>query len=467
MNLLMLTDIYKCGHMRQYKPGTTKIYSYLCARSAKYFSNHKYFGHSYYLQEYLSKPILPGHAEEFFAMYEHILKAPVPDDVRAKIHELCAYGRVPLEIRAVREGEIVPHRNVLMTITNTRPEFYWAVGFFESLLLKIWAPMATATTSDAYLKVLDAAWDQTVDEELFFLKPFMVHDFGYRGADSEEAAAITGAAHLLSFSGSDTIPALPFVQKYYGVTPKMDSVAASEHSVMCSFGREGESEAFEHMLDLYPTGIVSIVSDTYNLWDAITFIAGTLLKKRILERDGKVVFRPDSGDPELILCGNPNAAHGTPEHKGVIRLLDELFGSTVNKKGYKELNPKVGVIYGDGMYLERYKKTLANMAAQGYAASNLVIGVGGILRNNTRDTLGCAIKATYAEINGEPYELEKDPVTDPGKKSHKGLLKLVKTESGTYATLQGVTWEESLTGELGLVFRDGEVLRFDQPFQVA
>jgi nicotinamide phosphoribosyltransferase len=216
-------------------------------------------------------------------------------------------------------------------------------------------------------------------------------------------------------------------------------------------------EAFSHILDLYPTGIVSIVSDTFNLWDVLTIFAEKL-KPKILARQGKTVFRPDSSPktPIEIICGDPAAEFGSHEYKGAIRLLDEIFGHTINAKGYKVLNEKVGLIYGDGMYFERYTTTLELLEQMGYAASNLVIGVGGILRNHSRDTMGFAIKATYVEANGEAREIEKDPITDSKKKSHKGLLALHKSGED-YITLDQQSTEQEQTGLLQTVFKDGEL----------
>lgn len=462
-NLLLRTDVYKLNHMVMYAPGTTKVYSYLCARSNKNFNKSVFFGLQYYLQEYLSKPITLEHVNEFIQMHELIL-GPVTEEVKNKMLNLANLGYLPIEIKAVEEGAIIPVKNALMSITNTLPEFYWVVGFIESLILKLWYPITVATQCYSYREVVEKYYKETCDGDVAFLKDFCTHDFGFRGSYSEEDAAISGAAHLLSFLGSDTIPSLPFVIKYYNADtskPIMLSVPASEHSVMCSYGRNGELDAYKRMLELYPTGLVSIVSDTYDIWNVLTNFA-SILKEDILARDGKVVFRPDSGNPELIICGDPAAPEGSPANKGCIRLLDEMFGSTVNEKGYKVLNPKVGLIYGDGMYLERYKRTLERLKEMGYAASNLVIGVGGILRNHTRDTLGFAIKATYVEVNGEHRDIEKDPVTDPGKKSHKGLLALLKDETGNYYTKDQCSWEEEQSGELKTVFKDGKILRTQQ-----
>lgn len=455
-NPLLATDVYKMGHMEQYAPGCNKVYSYLVARSDKSFDKTVFFGLQYYLREYLSVALTPEMGREFLE-YRRLILGSNSEDVEKKIMALCELGYFPLKIKAVSEGTVMPVKNVLMTITNTHPDFYWVVGFVESLLLKLWYPITVASCCYAYRKVVETAYSETCSQELFFLKDYAVHDFGYRGDATEEGAAISGACHLLSFKGSDTVVAFPFVREYYGGgTDIMQSVPASEHSVMCSFGREDELGAFRNMLEVYPSGIVSIVSDTFDVYRVLTEFA-EVLKPTIFDREGKVVFRPDSGNPEYIICGDPTAKPGSNEHKGAIRLLDEMFGSTVNEKGYKELNPKVGLIYGDGMYLERYKRTIDRMKDMGYAASNLVIGVGGILRNHSRDTMGFAIKATYVEVGGVGRDIEKDPITDSKKKSHKGMLALTYVHDG-FCTVDECSKEMESQGLLKDAFFNGNIV---------
>lgn len=462
-NPLLALDVYKMGHMEQYVPGCNKVYSYLLARSDKKFSKTVFFGLQYYLKQYLSVRLEPWMADEFLEYRSRILGQPNTPEVERKIRALCELGYWPLRIKAVPEGTVMQTRNVLMTLTNTHPDFYWCVGFVESLLLKVWYSTTVASCSYAYRETVDRYFAATVDDSLHFLKQFTVHDFGYRGDSSEEGAGLSGVAHLLSFTGSDTVPALPFAEQFYGATKAefvMASVPASEHSVACSFGREHEFEYFENMLDLYPTGIVSLVSDTFNIYRVLTEFAPRL-KDKILARPpgSKVVFRPDSGNPEYVICGDPNAHYGTPEERGCIRLLEHVFGHTVNSKGQWVLNDKVGLIYGDGMYLERYVRTLERLQAMGYAASNLVIGVGGILRNHSRDTLGFALKATYVEVDGTPREIEKDPVTDTKKKSHRGLVALAIDEFGRYYTRDQVSHDEEASCEhLPVVYEDGQIL---------
>jgi nicotinamide phosphoribosyltransferase len=521
-NILLATDVYKLGHMEQYKTGVTKVYSYLTARSDKNFDRTVFFGLQYYLDRYLSQPITPEMGEEMLEYRKRILGSN-STVVEEKIRSLCQLGYWPIQIKAVPEGTIMPVQNVLMTITNTHPDFYWTVGYVESILLKLWYSITVASCVHTYRGIVESAFEKTVDDNMHFLMDYMVHDFGYRGDSSEEGAQISGAAHLISFLGSDTVSTFPFLVEYYDAdidSPVMASVPASEHSVMCSFDRGGELDAFHHMLDTYPSGIVSIVSDTFDVYRVLTEFA-EVLKPKILSRDGKVVFRPDSGDPETIICGTieyfnsmehlrteytkkfveettvrdfrvvaylkdvgeyrevtvrpfyyqsngvlkvkPPTFHAkesytpSPEEFGSIVLLDRMFGSTVNEKGYKVLNPKVGLIYGDGMYIERYQRTLNRLEKMGYSASNLVIGVGGILRNHSRDTMGFAIKATYVEIDGVPCPIEKDPVTDSKKKSAKGLLSLRKY-ADTYITLDNQTEEGEKDGELLKIFEDGNIL---------
>lgn len=459
-NILLRTDVYKMGHMEQYVPGCNKVYSYLTARSDKTFNSTVFFGLQYYLKKYFTQAITPEMGEEFLAYRQHILGSN-SQAVVDKIRALCLLGYLPIEIKSVPEGEIMPVKNVLLTITNTNPEFYWVVGFVESLILKLWYTITVATCSYKYHQIVSKFFRDTEEPSQRMLIPFQVHDFGYRGDSSEEGAGISGVAHLLSFLGSDNVLAMKTAIDYYEAEidgpPIMLSVPASEHSVMCSFGRDHEIDAFAHMLDLYPEGVVSIVSDTYDVYQVLTTFV-THFKDRILARNGKVVFRPDSGDPELIICGDPMAPGGSNEWKGSIRLFDEMFGSTVNELGYKVLNPHVGLIYGDGMYFDRYISILTRLKKMGYAASNLVIGVGGILRNHSRDTMGFAIKATYIEVNDEPREIEKDPITDHKKKSLKGLLSLLSVR-GKYLTEDCQTKEQEAASYLKTVFKDGKLIR--------
>lgn len=461
-NPLLTTDVYKLGHMEFYPEGTTKIYSYLIARSSKKFESALWFGLQYYLKEYLLKPITHKDVDEFLE-YRALILGSNPEGVVKKVRALADLGHWPISIKAAPEGSIIGAKNVLMTMTNTHPDFAWTVGFLESLILKVWNTTTVATSSLGFRRLFEKYAEETSSAP--GMVPFQVHDFGYRGCSSEETAALSGMSHLVNFLGTDTVTAVKTAKEYYSATAPIGlSVPATEHSVMCAFGRDHEIDAFRRMLQQNPTGIVSIVSDTYHLWNVLTNIAGKL-KDEILVRDGKVVFRPDSGEPKLILCGDPSAPVGSHAHKGAIRLLDEMFGSTVNSKGYKELNPKVGLIYGDGMYYARIADILGTIKVMGYATTNLVIGVGGILlQQHNRDDMGFAIKATFATVNGEDRELFKDPITDPGKRSHKGLVRLDKVD-GVYVTTDRVTTEQEKGGLLKEVYRDGRLVGPEATFE--
>ena len=466
-NPLLFTDVYKLGHMRQYPKDTTEVYSYLEARKPD--KKVIWFGLQYYLKEYLAKPVQIWDVEEFCKIHEGLLGS-VPEDVKKKIDALQKLGYWPVEIKAPAEGTVVKSQNALMTIRNTHPDFYWCVGFLESLLLKVWYPCTVASASRRYYELVERFAELTCDNKDHL--PFQVHDFGYRGVSSEESAAIAGASHLLNFSGSDTVTANAFLNYYYnaGKSVKGLSVPASEHSVMCSYGREGEWDAFDTMLDLYPEGIVSIVSDSYDYWKILTDYAPAR-KERIMSRNGKVVFRPDSGNQLNIICGVgneeqlPSAWKGwfsTEEQKGSLELLWDTFGGTVNSKGYRVLDSHVGLIYGDGMTYDRFEAILQRMKEQGFASSNLVIGVGGILlQNHSRDEFGFALKATrIKKADGTTMEIFKDPVTDSSKKSKCGLVGLFRyPDSDDLYTMDHLTEEEEKYGVLRPVFLNGKILQ--------
>jgi nicotinamide phosphoribosyltransferase len=288
------------------------------------------------------------------------------------------------------------------------------------------------------------------------------HDFSMRGMAGIEASLISASGHLLSFNGTDTIPAIDLLEKYYNANSDKEliggSVAATEHSVMCMGTIEDEIGTFRRLIvDVYPKGIVSVVSDTWDLWKVLTDYLPKL-KTEVLNRQGKLVIRPDSGDPVDIICGNPNGKNEN-ERKGVIELLWETFGGSTNSKGFKELDPHIGAIYGDSITVTRANQICERLKLKGFASTNVVLGIGSYTyQYNTRDTFGFAMKATYGEVNGVGREIFKDPITDDGtKKSAKGLMK-IETNNGTYQLIDGATWEQEKTGELKEVFRDGKLL---------
>lgn len=456
-------DAYKAGHMSQYPWDTEYIYSVLQLRNNRYFNKTAVIGLQYFIEEYLCKPILKDDVDNLIE--ELKLMGIYHKDIEEKLNNLAKLGYLPIEIKAVKEGTVINMPNAICTVTNTIPGFHWVVGMIETLLLKWWSALATSACSLSYKELISKAFDKTsTNPELI---PFTVHDFGSRGCMTPEGAALTGMAHALHFMGSDTIVTIPLLRDYYNAKGTVIvSVPASEHAVMCSW--ENELDAFKNMLKTYPTGVVSIVSDTYdwyNVMDKFTIE----LKDMILNRDGKTVFRPDSGDPFEIICGtvgkitDEELCKLSSKELGGIRSLDKIFGHTVNDKGYKVLNQKVGLIYGDGMYLERYENVLNKLEELGYSAENLIIGVGGILRNHTRDTIGAAFKATCIKRKGmDAMPICKDPVTDKGKKSYKGFIKVKKDKNGNYKTLStNGYYSNDIEDELKIVFHNGKMEKED------
>jgi nicotinamide phosphoribosyltransferase len=384
--------------------------------------------------------------------YEHI----------EALHDL---GYLPLEIKALPEGALVLMKIPVLTIRNTLPEFFWLTNMLETIMSAIlWKPMTSATTAFQYLKAFRAFAQKTVGEDMSFVA-WQGHDFSFRGMSGVEDAVMSGAGHLLSFTGTDTIPAIDFLEEYYNADCEREliggSVAATEHSVMCMGLQDSEIQTFERLIrDVYPTGIVSIVSDTWDFWQVITEFLPQL-KDKIMARDGKVVIRPDSGDPVLIICGDPDAPVGSPEYKGAIECLWEVFGGTITPQGYKLLDPHIGLIYGDSITTERQFQILNRLAIKGFASYNVVLGIGSYTYEYvTRDTFGFAMKATYGEVNGEGRAIFKDPKTDNGtKKSAKGLMKITKNTAGKYELQDDVTWEQEAEGELKTVFLNGEIVK--------
>ena len=380
--------------------------------------------------------------------YEHI----------EKLHDL---GYLPIEIKALPEGSSAKMKVPVLTIVNTLPEFYWLTNFVEILMSAIlWQPCTSATIAKEYRKILNKFADETGMPKEFI--QWQGHDFSFRGMSSLESAVLSGMGHLLYFTGTDTIPAIDALEHYYNADADKEliggSVPATEHSVMCSGTKDGELETFKRLItEIYPNGIVSIVSDTWDLWKVCTEYL-TELKELILARDGKVVIRPDSGDPVDIICGNPNGKTEN-ERKGVIELLWEVFGGTETNKGYKLLDSHIGAIYGDGITRQRVTEICQRLKDKGFA-SQVVFGIGSFTyQYNTRDTFGIAMKATYIEIGDETREIFKNPITDDGtKKSATGLLSISK-ENGEYILTDKVSWEQEKQGELKTVFKDGKLIK--------
>lgn len=470
MNPLLLTDGYKVDHRRQYPTGTTLVYSNWTPRKSRIESINEvvFFGLQYFLKKYIIEDFTTHFfnqpKEVVIKQYSRFINNYLGENqVGTKhIEDLHDLGYIPMVFKALPEGASVPVRVPMFTMFNTKPEFFWLTNYFETLLsTTIWVSCTSATIARQYRKILDKYAQETSSIPEFV--DWQAHDFSMRGMGGIEASVTSGSGHLLSFTGTDTIPTLQFLETYYNANSDTEliggSVAATEHSVMCMGTTEGEFETFKRLItDIYPKGIVSIVSDTWDLWKVLTEYLPAL-KDEITNREGKVVIRPDSGDPVDIISGNPDGKT-IEEKKGVIELLWDTFGGTTNGKGFKELIPKIGAIYGDSITIDRATQICERLKQKGFASTNVVLGIGSYTyQYNTRDTFGFAMKATYGEVNGEGREIYKDPITDDGtKKSAKGLIQIYKDPQGHYQLKDQCTWEEEKQGELREVFRDGKLL---------
>ena len=470
---ILLKDGYKVGHKFQYPEGTTLVYSNLTPRKSRVDGVEEvvFFGLQYFIKEYLIRQFDENFFQqpkaEVMAKYKRRIENYLGKDAITYEHieALHDLGYLPLEIKALPEGALVPMKVPVLTLWNTKPEFFWVTNMLETIMSAIlWKPMTSATTAFEYLKTFTQYAAETVGEDMSFI-PWQGHDFSFRGMSGVEDAVMSSAGHLLSFAGTDTIPAIDFLEEYYNADCEKEliggSVAATEHSVMCMGTQDAEIETFRRLIeDVYPSGIVSIVSDTWDFWQVITEFLPQL-KDKVLARNGKVVIRPDSGDPVLIICGDPDAPVGTPEHKGAIECLWEVFGGTITPRGYKLLDAHIGLIYGDSITTERQKQILNRLKDKGFASYNVVLGIGSYTYEYvTRDTFGFAMKATFGEVNGIGRAIFKDPKTDNGtKKSAKGLMKVIKNNVGKYELVDDVTWQQEAEGELKTVFRDGTLTK--------
>jgi len=459
-NIVMLTDSYKVTHHLQYPPGTTKVYSYFECRGGEY-RDVCFFGLQYFLKKYMVGPVVTMDkikvAEEYFkihfshpvwgldeklfnrASWEHIIKK----------HG----GKLPVEIKAVPEGTVLTYKNVFFTMENTDDACFWLTNYLESLLVQIWYPTTVCTQSREQKKIItkylkDTGTPDVVEKGLHLFK---LHDFGFRGVSSVESAATGGAAHLVNFLGSDTMVSLMCIKEYYNESIAGFSIPASEHSTMTSWGREHEVDAMRNMLTQYPKGIVACVSDSYDIFVACEQYWGTELKDMILNRDGILVVRPDSGElPKIVL--------------DVLESLAGKFGTSNTPTGHKLLPPKIRVIQGDGIDINSLEMILKTMTAAGWAADNLAFGSGGaLLQKLHRDTQKCAFKCSYVVVNGEGVDVVKDPITDPGKKSKKGRLSLEKNADGTWSTITEGKGDPA-KDQLVRIFLNGD-LTVDEKFQ--
>ncbi|UBV42870.1 nicotinate phosphoribosyltransferase [Deinococcus taeanensis] len=445
-NLILDTDSYKASHYLQYPPGTTRLFSYLESRGGRYPQT-RFFGLQYLLDRYLTRRVTAEMVDEARALIE-AHGEPFPYDGWMRVVNVHG-GRLPLEIRAVPEGTLVPIHNVLMSVTNTDPELPWLVGWFETMLMRVWYPITVATQSYFIREIIRAALEKTSDraaEEL----PFKLHDFGSRGVSSRESAGIGALAHLVNFLGSDTLEALRVARNHYDADIAAFSIPAAEHSTITSWGKEHEVDAYRNMITHFgrPGSVYAVVSDSYDLKNAINTLWGETLKAQVIASGGTLVVRPDSGDPPAMVRLAVNA-------------LAAKYGTTTNSRGYKVLN-HVRVIQGDGINEQTIRQILDNLDVDGYSAENVSFGMGGaLLQQVDRDTQRFAYKASAGVVNGEYRGIYKDPVTDPGKRSKDGVLDLT-LDGDRMVTRAYRTFDTDFPGSLmRAVYRNGELLMRD------
>ena len=441
-NLILNTDSYKTSHFVQYPHGAEYVSSYIESRGGIYPST-VFFGLQMFLKQYLSKPITQQDIDEA----ELICTAHgVPFNREGWSYILKQHqGYLPLEIEAVPEGTEVPTGNVLVQVVNTDPSCAWLTSYIETALLRaVWYPTTVATVSKTCHNIISRYLAETADD-LSGL-PFKLHDFGARGASSEETVAIGGLAHLVNFMGTDSLSAILAARRYYGAEMAGFSIPAAEHSTITSWGREGEADAYRNMLSQFggPDKLVAVVSDSYNLWSAIDDLWGTELKDQVKTMGGTLVVRPDSGDPVAVV----------PE---AIERLMAKFGYSVNGKGYKVLPSCVRLIQGDGVNPNSIEAILAAMKQRQLSADNVAFGMGGeLLQKIHRDTQKFAMKASAIRIHGEWRDVYKDPITDQGKRSKKGRLALTQI-NGQYRTVARDTIPAQ-ANELVTVFKNGQLV---------
>lgn len=442
-NPILITDSYKQSHWRQYPPGTTRAHTYFESRGGE-FEEGIFFGAQCILKKYLAGPIV---TKEHVAEAKEICASHFNDPTIFneagwnRIVEVHG-GHLPLIIRNVPEGTIVPAHNVLMTIDSTDPQLPWLNSHVEPLLSHVWYPSTVATVSRTMRQIVMRYLEETGDPLLI---NFKVHDFGLRGSTSVESAGIGGLAHLINFSGTDTMPAIKTGRKFYHERMAGSSIAAAEHSTITSWGKENEYLAYKNMLEEFPRGFVAVVSDSYDVFYACRELWGKKLHDQVLARDGVLIVRPDSGHPPTVVVK-------------VLEILGEAFGFSINAKGYRVLHPKIRVIQGDGIDIAMLRDVLEAVKQAGWSADNVAFGSGGgLLQKVNRDTQKFAFKCTAIEVNGAWRVVYKDPITDPGKRSKAGRQVLIR-QHGIFETMCLEEAERrGLRNELVTTFMNGKM----------
>lgn len=475
LNSMFMVDGYKITHHELYQDDVEVVYSNFTPRSNKFApkgNNGKVLNFG---QQYAIKFIVEHFNENFFSLPKETVVQDIKTNFSAylgteydtkHIEELHDLGYLPLEIRSLEEGTESAIKIPVLFLYNTDNRFAWVTNYIETILSNLlWQPITTATNVLLMKRIVNEAVLKT-DKDNLGITDFMLHDFSMRGLTGLDAAIGSGLAFSAVSKGSDSLPVIQASKHYYGETETpVFSVRASEHSQMTAGGVEGEFDIYKNLLTKFPNGILSLVSDSFDLWRVLTDYLPKL-KDLIMSRNGKLVIRPDSGDPVDIICGKPkekgdrnNLYASEAEQKGVIELLWDIFGGTINEQGYKVLDSHIGMIYGEAINQDNIQEIFSRLEAKGFVATNCFFGQGSFsMQYVTRDTWGMALKCIAQQRNGKLVEIFKDPITDSGiKKSAKGLTVVYKNETGDYYLKDQATIEEVLSenNELKVRFKNG------------
>lgn len=450
-NLITDVDSYKFSHWVQYPPNTTSMYSYFESRGGK-FDSVVFFGLQYILREYLTKPITAldiNEAEKLAGLHGEPFNRAGWEKILTKYN-----GYMPVTVRAVPEGTVVPVNNILFDIqlTDPDPDVFWCVSWLETQLSRAWYGCTVSSLSRECKKIIWNALQRSSDDPAAEIG-FKLHDFGARGVSSLESSRIGGAAHLVNFLGTDTVEAIRCADEHYSSGVCAWSIPAAEHSTITSWGREHEVDAYKNFVQKYlidrvvPVGVPKLaacVSDSYNIYNVVENVWLGSLHDMVKNSGGKLVIRPDSGEPvEVIL--------------NILGIFDRKMHLKINNKGYKVLPDYYGLIQGDGVNIESISEILEAMMRAGFSASNIAFGMGGKLLQADihRDVQKFAFKCSSILVNGKWEGVKKSPITDPGKNSKSGRLALLPgINPGEFVTVQGPAGNDILVP----VFKNGKML---------
>lgn len=478
ISAMLLCDFYKISHREQYPDKTQIVYSTWTPRISRIegIDEIVVFGHQAFIQKYLieffDEHFFKRSIEDVLTEYVRIIKHTlgITQPPTKHISDLHALGKLPLLIKSLPEGTVVPLRTPVLTIQNMEGRFFWLTNYIETLAsCEMWKASTSATIARHYRKIFNRyAMETTGNTDGV---GFQGHDFSMRGMSGLDDAISSGMGHLLSFTGTDSIPSIVGLENYYFANIETElvgaSIPATEHSVMCANGSNSDEEefaAYERLItQVYPNGFVSIVSDTRDFWNILARVI-LPLKDKIMARDGRLVIRPDSGDPVKIMTGDDFSSNPM-ESKGLIEVLWDIFGGVVNEKGFKVLDSHIGAIYGEAITFQRAEEICKRLKDKGFASTNAIFGIGSYTyQYNTRDTFGFAYKSTACVIDGKEYQLFKNPKTDDGsKKSQKGRVVVTQDEKGQISHTDGHSLTEIFPSDLlKTLFVDGSFYKFNK-----